>query len=61
MTKTVLFSIIVVVAIILGIAIHFYDKKLIRGIKKHEEMMEKRGFLKDILLKKIRIDKYNLM
>ena len=46
MTKTVLFSIIVVVAIILGIAIHFYDKKLIKGIKKHEEMMEKKGLFK---------------
>ena len=60
MTKTVLFSIIVVVAIILGIAIHFYDKKLIKGIKKHEEMMEKKGLFKRHF-KKIGIDKYNLM
>ena len=52
MTKTVLFSIIAVVTIILGIAIHFYDKKLIRGIKKHEEMMEKKGLFKRHFIKK---------
>jgi len=52
MTKTILFSIIVVVAIILGIAIHFYDKKLIKGIKKHEEMMEKKGLFKRHFIKK---------
>ena len=52
MTKTVLFSIIVVVAIILGNAIHFYDKKLIKVIKKHEEMMEKKGLFKRHFIKK---------
>ena len=52
MTKTILFSIIAVVVIVLGIAIHFYDKKLIRGIKKHEDMMEKKGLFKRHFIKK---------
>ena len=52
MTKTILFSILAVIAILSGIVIHFYDKKLIRGIKKHEEMMEKKGLFKRHFIKK---------
>ena len=52
MTKTILFSILAVIAILSGIVIHFYDKKLIKGIKKHEEMMEKKGLFKRHFIKK---------
>ena len=52
MTKTILFSIIGSLIIILGLVIHWYDKKLIKDIAKHEESMKKKGLYKRHFIKK---------
>jgi len=46
MTKTILFSIIAIILAIFGILVYFYDKKLIKGIEKHETEMQKKGHYK---------------
>ena len=52
MTKTILLSIIIVVIIILGIMVNFYDKKLVKEIAEHEEKMKKKGLYKRHFIKK---------
>jgi|TARA_B100000959_G_scaffold6767_1_gene6934 hypothetical protein len=52
MTKTVLFSIIIIVIIILGILVNLYDKKLVKEIAEHEEKMKKKGLYKRHFIKK---------
>jgi|TARA_B100000315_G_scaffold251174_1_gene285506 hypothetical protein len=50
-TKTILFSIIGSLIIILGFVVHWYDKKLVKGIEKHEEEMQKKGHYKRHFIK----------
>ena len=52
MTKTILFSIIGFLIIILGFVIHLYDKKLVKEIAEHEEKMKKKGLFKRHFIKK---------
>ena len=51
MTLTTFFSIIVLIIVIFGIVVYSYDKKLIKGIEKHEEEMRKKGHYKRHFIK----------